>query len=99
MQCTRCEKEERGQKIIIRPIECEKDNCSGVYHYYCANKKVVENRRKYVAKWIPDKCVLCQSELPDRNEVYGNIRNNQLSNRSEVSRKRKRLEESSSESE
>ena len=98
-QCTKCEKEERGKKIIIRPIECEKDNCSGVYHYYCANKKIVENRRKWVAKWVPDQCDICESELPDRKEVYETIRNNQLSNRSAASRKRKRLEESSSESE
>ena len=52
-----------------QPIECEKDNCPGVYHYYCASKKIVENRRKYVAKWVPDQCVLCGLELPDRNEV------------------------------
>ena len=81
-----------------QPIECEKDNCPGVYHYYCASKKIVENRRKYVAKWVPDQCVLCGLELPDRKEVYENIRNNQSSN-SSASRKRKRLEEPSSESE
>ena len=82
-----------------QPIECEKDNCPGVYHYHCANKKIVENRRKWVAKWVPDQCVLCKSELPDRKEVYENIRNNQESNTSAASRKRKRLEESGSESE
>jgi len=81
------------QKIVIRPIECETDRCSGVFHYHCSYKKIDK-----VAKYDKVNCTLCHSELPDRKEVYANVRKNSSSNRTRAGQKRKRME-SDSESE
>ena len=81
------------QKIVIRPIECETDKCSGVFHYHCSHRKLDK-----VAKHEKVNCKLCHSELPDRKEVYANVRKNSSSNRTRAGQKRKRME-SDSESE
>ena len=83
--CTSC------QKIVIRPIECETDRCTGVFHYHCSYTKKGTKFEKV-------NCKLCYSELPDRKEVYENVRKNSSSNRSRAGQKRKRME-SDSESE
>ena len=84
------------QKIVIRPVECETDRCSGVFHYHCSYK--INKKLDKVAKYDKVNCNLCHSELPDRKEVYANVRKNSSSNSTRAGQKRKRME-SDSESE
>lgn len=74
------------QKIVIRPIECETDRCSGVFHYHCSYKRNKEGKSDKVD------CTICRSKLPDRKEVYANFRKKSSSNRTRPGQERKRME-------
>ena len=82
------------KKIIIRSIQCFTDDCNCQYHVYCVNDHTVKN-----------KCVKCQSDLPDRrHEGYRQTLMEASDDRSSVvssrsGQKRKKMVESDSESE